>query len=530
MDILLHLAKHSGEVVEANDLIDRNWSADRGTENALYKIMAELRRAFRDDDRQNRIFKTVSKRGYMLTLPVSESSQTRAMPLARGTDPAQVLERSMLDGQARMDNRDYMLAQQHFAVALELNRQQTLPDSTLECEAHLRIGRCVLLEQGRELARPHYETARELALALQDHTRHARALLGISGSLQPLLDKQALDMRHQLQLAFLSLPKQQGLLGNLLRSRIVTYTRPVNEDLLTEIDAVVSEARQLGDTDTTAHGLIAQHECWRLLCRPEAQLKLSAELRSLTRDSEDRDLVSNGYVRSIADHLQVADTNKVASLLDEFKQLEPRFVFQDDINRIEANLAMMAGRFDEAERLAMSVSAREPGYRLQQFLQLLMIRRFQGRGEEVLPLLESVTASYGNVPEILVQLTLLYVECGQVSAYRDTYGEQGIDLTVFNRDISWIPTLAALAELAYLVRDKPLAEALLPELTPFAASHLNHPSACYFGAGCYFIGLLYDVLDKTNECAEALRQALKLHTDIGCVPMVARTKERLAIK
>lgn len=524
MDILLHLAAESGEVVDSNTLIDANWPGDKGSDNALYKIMAELRRAFDDTNRRDRIFQTVAKRGYKLTLPVSEDSEQTKV--ARAADPLVTLKRSMADGEARILDRDYTLAIQHFEIALQLSQSLKLPDHQIECDANLKIGQCVLLEQGRELAHLYYDRAREVALSIQDHVRHARALLGLSGNLLPLLDQQAEDLRQQLQLAFYSLPKSELALGNLLRSRIISFSRPVTDELVQESEQVVEQARALDDPYVLAHALLAQHELKRLRCETKRQSEISAEYRELMVDGDDRDLISSGYLRSISDALQLGDQPKALVLLEEFKLLEPRFVFQDDINRIEANFAMMAGRLDEAERFAMSISAREPGYRLQQFLQLVMIRRFQGRSQELVPMVENLAATYAHVDAVRAYLALLYHDCGEHSALKRTLDSLPRNMAAYARDLSWIPAMTALVELAFLGRDEALAQALLPEVEAFSKSHISQPSSCYFGSGAYFMGLLYAVMGKQEAMDKFFKQAQEMHVAAGAV-MMHQKLERL---
>ena len=44
MDVLLHLAKHQGELVTKEELLDSYWRGSISSDNAVHKTMAELRR------------------------------------------------------------------------------------------------------------------------------------------------------------------------------------------------------------------------------------------------------------------------------------------------------------------------------------------------------------------------------------------------------------------------------------------------------------------------------------------------------
>ena len=66
MEVLLFLAKRTGDVVSADEILDVVWESSFVGANAVQKCVAEIRRATQDDARNPSILKTVSKRGYQL--------------------------------------------------------------------------------------------------------------------------------------------------------------------------------------------------------------------------------------------------------------------------------------------------------------------------------------------------------------------------------------------------------------------------------------------------------------------------------
>lgn len=119
MDILLHLASNPGEVVDINDLIDGNWSKDKGSDNSLYKVISELRRTLGDSDRKNRMIQSVAKRGYRLTLPV-DAVEHIVSAVGQTADYQTLLDQSLVEGNSRLNNRDYTFAIRHFKVVIDL--------------------------------------------------------------------------------------------------------------------------------------------------------------------------------------------------------------------------------------------------------------------------------------------------------------------------------------------------------------------------------------------------------------------------
>jgi DNA-binding winged helix-turn-helix (wHTH) protein len=211
MDILLHLASQAGKVVDTNELIERNWPANKGSDNTLYKVISELRRALDDKDRSARKIESVAKRGYRLTLTVKRDLAESSV--GHTSNHQQLLKESLEQGKGRLATRNYTLAARHFNVALDLCLREKDVDKNLLAELYLLIGDCVLQEQGKDSAESYFIQARDIALEVENHTDYARALLGLSGNLQPIITGAAKSLANQLQLAYLAIPKTEKSLA-----------------------------------------------------------------------------------------------------------------------------------------------------------------------------------------------------------------------------------------------------------------------------------------------------------------------------
>ena len=523
MDVLLHLANADGNVVGTAELIDRNWPENKGSDSALYKVMSELRRALSDTDRRDRKIESVSKRGYRLNMAVRV--QNANAKIGQTTDPKTLLNDSMRQGYDRMAQSNYALAQRHFKVVVDLCQQSTLTEPNLESEANLRIGECLLQEQGKVSASPYFLRARDLALELQDHVCHAKALLGLSGNLQPHIIGESTSVRNQFQLVLRMLPKSEEDLRLRVRARIVSYSYPSSPEILEEARTVVQLSRRSKDSRVLLLALLALHESLRGLDKVLEQAEVGQEIFTLAQRTRDRDLSTVGYLRRISDLIMLGNLPEAKSIRANMDSLKPRVLYEDEISRIDACFATMQGNLDEAEQFATAVRFKEPGYLLMQFLQLIMVARFRGESERLLPLAESAAGPYVGLPAAHVFLALLYADIGQTKACEAEIKKLGEDLSGLNQDISWHAVLASLSEVAYLTNNKKMASLLMEKLKPYSGYCLVLTTVSVFGAADLYLGMLAEVLGEDAE--QYFLSALRLNEQIEHHPLIERTRRLL---
>ena len=70
MDVLCGLARHAGEVVSRDDLIEEIWKVEYGADESLTRAISVLRKSFRAQGVTDKTIETIPKRGYRLLLPV----------------------------------------------------------------------------------------------------------------------------------------------------------------------------------------------------------------------------------------------------------------------------------------------------------------------------------------------------------------------------------------------------------------------------------------------------------------------------
>ena len=86
--VLLYLAKHQGEVVSYQSLLDAIWPNSIVDPSALQRCIGQLRKALQDDAKQQRVIKTYPKNGYSLIAEVQWESSQRKIEISKRALPA----------------------------------------------------------------------------------------------------------------------------------------------------------------------------------------------------------------------------------------------------------------------------------------------------------------------------------------------------------------------------------------------------------------------------------------------------------
>lgn len=84
MGVLLCLAEHAGETLPKETIFRAVWPDTFVTDDVLTHSISELRRAFEDDAREQRIIQTIPKRGYRLVAPVNAAAPVAVIAAAAG--------------------------------------------------------------------------------------------------------------------------------------------------------------------------------------------------------------------------------------------------------------------------------------------------------------------------------------------------------------------------------------------------------------------------------------------------------------
>jgi DNA-binding winged helix-turn-helix (wHTH) protein len=81
MEVLVHLAERTGQLVSKRELIDAVWKVEVISDGTLTRAIAVLRKALGDESRNPRFIETIPKRGYRFIAPVEFMDSTHSTDL-----------------------------------------------------------------------------------------------------------------------------------------------------------------------------------------------------------------------------------------------------------------------------------------------------------------------------------------------------------------------------------------------------------------------------------------------------------------
>ena len=181
MDVLLHFCTHPHDVVSADDLLDACWGDTPASDNAVHKIITQLRRALDDSAIEPRYIETIRKRGYRLLAElsydddVSNGSWLHASPF-RGLEAFEEQHAAIFFGRKLSVDQlvQVVVSQVHAACSMVL----VLGPSGAGKTSLVQAGLIPALKAGAAPA--------ESGLAISDHVQLDCADMGQSGLLETL--------------------------------------------------------------------------------------------------------------------------------------------------------------------------------------------------------------------------------------------------------------------------------------------------------------------------------------------------------
>lgn len=181
MDVLLHLARHPHTVISAETLLDACWGETPASDNAVHKIITQLRRALDDSASDPRYIETIRKRGYRLVAElsydddVSQGSWIHASPF-RGLEAFEEQHAAIFYGRKLSVDRLVQVVVQQVQAACAM--VVVLGPSGAGKTSLIQAGLIPALKAGAAPA--------EAGIAITDHVQIDCADMGQSGLLETL--------------------------------------------------------------------------------------------------------------------------------------------------------------------------------------------------------------------------------------------------------------------------------------------------------------------------------------------------------
>jgi hypothetical protein len=196
---------------------------------------------------------------------------------------------------------------------------------------------------------------------------------------------------------------------------------------------------------------------------------------------------------------------------------------------VQALRALLAGRFDDAERLAGEAFSLAPALDnviapVFFAIQLFHLRREQDRAAELAPQVALLGEAHAFLRSWRYGLVFLRFVVGErEAAARDLAALASERFTELPRDGNWLPAMVNLAEVAHGVGDAGRAARLYELLRPHAASAVVVAAAVCLGSVERYLGMLAVTLGRLDAAADHFEAALAAHVRLDAPVYRART-------
>lgn len=297
-------------------------------------------------------------------------------------------------------------------------------------------------------------------------------------------------------------------------------------------------ARRIGDTAALVAALSARHLAIWGPENVEDRLATATEIVRLAEGTGNREWALQGHIDRLIDLLELGDIPAVdveievyARLAEELRQ--PRRLWHMPLFRTMR--ALMEGRFEEAERLALQALA--TGQRIQSQtavnffgVQMFSLRKEQGRLQELEAAVKDFVQQYPTVPAWRCALASLYSELGREAEAQSEFEYLAAnDFADLPRDNSWLIGVTLLSEVCAFLADSRRAATLYTLLLPYTGRNVvvGDAAACN-GSVSRDLGLLVATMARWEEAARHFEDALGMNAKMGARPFVVRTQYEYA--
>ena len=434
----------------------------------------------------------------------------------------------------------YEDAAAHYERALEALERATPPDEARRCELLLALAEARWSSGEMDKAREACRLAAELADRRGEPEQLARAALGFAG---PVRFEAAREMTQPLvdllERALTVLGAQESALRARLLGRLaaaLTYSG-LDRGRVALAREGLEMARRAGDKPALAEVLAASYVAIRRPDNLDERLAMATELARLAPEVGERALAALAEDWILTELLERGDIEaaerKLAALdrlAEESRQRFPRFIAAN----ARARRAHLEGRLEDYEALAHEVLAlgqegQDEAAKHAFGVQMLFLRREQGRLGEVVETMESFAAGYPQMPAWRCTLAWAYTELDRrQDARRELDALARDDFTDLLYDWLWLVSIATLGEVAAYLDDSRRAELLYKLLLPYAERCVVIDAPFCQGSASRPLALLATTVGSFDAAARHFEHALEFNARIKSPLWVAHTQRDYA--
>lgn len=396
-------------------------------------------------------------------------------------DAAKAVEYALRAGDRALEQFADEEAQSHFRRGLELLDDER--DHSAYCDLLIGFGRCQ-----RRLGDPAFRAtlleAAQLARAAGDANRLADAALANTRGIWSNAGEVDHERVEVLQAAIDALgdrdPARRARLLASLASEITWFGERSRRVAMA--DEALSIAQEHGDPVTLMTVLLDWHAATNTAEMLPRHLETTRQLLDLIDHQRDPLLSVTALqwrfiVTFLAARLDESREmlGEIGRLLDELDHPFLRWWYQVDL----ASLAMVEGEVARAEQLATDAFQRgeeagEPDAFTWYAAQIFGVRWFQGRVDELVPIIEAEIERHPALTSWSGGLGLGYLESGRVDDAQRLFDRQAATAFDLPRDVNWLAGVLPFADLAYRLDRVEAVERLYALLQPSRAQHLAH--------------------------------------------------------
>jgi DNA-binding SARP family transcriptional activator len=430
-------------------------------------------------------------------------------------------------------------AAEHYARALDVQGRFQPEASERRCELLLRLGEARVRGGDRALGSSAFREAAALAEGLGDGARLARAAIGASRRyVQPpgVIDTELIAMIERA----LELQPERSLVRVRLLACLcgAVYYSPERDRMPALSDEAMAIADELGDPEARAHACSARRRVLWDAPHLAERVEVSTEMLTLARQIGNLELQLQAHAWLVVDLLERGDRDAVDAQIEAFEAgahrlRQPLFEWNSILWR--AMLALLAGSFDRAERLAaeaLAAGAPAEAVTVSQYyaIQVLGIRRDQGRMGELEAAARKMVEENPARPAWRAALATLLAEDGRLDEAREEFSRLAAgDFDDIPKDLDWLIAIVLLSDVCADLGDGDRAKLLYANLEPYAdVNVVIGLAAVCLGSAASFLGRLAATMGRTYDARRHFKRALEANAALGAPACLARTQVEYA--
>lgn len=435
----------------------------------------------------------------------------------------------------------YEEAARLFLVSLRILDSMESPDDAIRCELLLALGDADGRAGDTPRSKETYRQAARLAEALGLPHQLGRAALGYGGRLSWEASRDDEHLVPLLETALAALGDEESTLRVRLLARLAggplrdsTADAERRKSLGAEALAM---ARRIGDPSTLAYALIGYTNSHLSPDFAPELIALAKELIDVAVEAGDLERAVEGYQSHFEYAIELgdlpsarADLQAMETLATELRQPTQEWL----VGAYKTAVALLEGRFGEAEQLigeTRSLGERAPSWpvAVTHGLQLYLLRRNQGRLQEVEELVRRAATDYPTYPIWRCVLANTLAELGSTAAARTELDALSVDgFSGIPFDEEWEVSLCFLAETAARLGEKGHAATLYELLLLYADRVAISYTEISLGPVSRFLGILAATTCHSEDAARHFEDALVMNERIGARPWLAHAQEDYA--